>query len=311
MNDLSMSSFSFELGDGNRMPGVGLGTFQARGPEVVAAVASALKLGYRHVDTAESYGNEAEVGKGLQESGVDRTSVFITTKLWPGNPAWGMPTKTYEQTIEACKKSVADLGVTSVDLYIIHAPFGGKEGRLAQWKGLVECKRLGLVKSVGVSNWGLAHLQEIAAAGLPMPAANQLELHPLSQKAELLAFMRQHNILPIAYSSLVLLSSWRKDYTSLGGTKTTDETQQWIAPVELIATRLDVSAARVLLRYSLQKGWPCLPKSTKEERVRENLDLDSFALTDEDMATLDGLECGVNLAWDAPPGEHFDLTTVA
>lgn len=308
-----MSSFTFELGDGANIPGVGLGTFQADGPDVVAAVATALELGYRHIDTAEGYSNEVDVGKGLKVSGVDRASVFITTKLWPGNPAWNMPVKTCEQTIEACKQSVKSLGIDAIDLYIIHAPFAGKEGRIEQWKGCVECQKLGLAKSIGVSNFGLTHLRELADAGLPAPAANQLELHPLTQKAELLSYMREHKITPIAYSSLAPLSNWRGGYERLEiphvGTKTAEEATHG-AVVGVIAERLGISQARILLRYSLQKGWACLPKSTKRERVKENLDLDSFVLSEEDMAALDALECNANLAWDAPPGEHYDLTQV-
>ena len=304
-----MASMRFELGDGNTMPGVGLGTFQVKGAACEAAVTAALRAGYRHIDTAEGYGNEGDVAKGIEAAGVDRASVFITTKLWPGNPAWGMPAKTYAETIAACKNSVAKLGGSSIDLYLIHAPMAGSEkARVEQWKALVECRRLGLCKSIGVSNYGIAHLSEIAEAGLPMPAANQLELHPMNQSSALVSYMTMHKILPIAYSSLALLSSWREGYTRIKGTKADEDTE---SSVRSVAERRGVSPARLLLRYALQKGWPCLPKTTHEARLRENIDLDSFELSTQDMAALDALESGTPFAWDAPPGQqHLDLTAL-
>ena len=120
----------------------------------------------------------------LAASGVSREELYVTTKLWPGNPDWNQPPKSFEQTVECCEASVRKLGLERCDLYLIHTPLGGgKEGRLAQYRGLVECQKRGLCTSIGVSNYGVAHLEEIAAEGLPLPAANQLELHPMSQKA--------------------------------------------------------------------------------------------------------------------------------
>ena len=304
-----MASFSFLLGDGRKIPGVGLGTFQIVAADTEAAVAAALQVGYMLIDTADSYRNEAEVGKALK--GVDRRRFFVTTKLWPGNPQWGMPAKTQEETVAACKQSLANLGVDSIDLYLIHAPMAGSaEARLAQWKALVECKAQGLCKSIGVSNYGIAHLKEIEDAGLPMPAANQLELHPLTQKADLLAYMAARKILPIAYSSLALLANWREGYEAIKGTKTDDEKKASTAVVEALARKLGVSPARVLLRYALQRGWACIPKTTKAERLKENFDLEGFELSEADVKALDALEANANVTWDAPPGQHFDLTTL-
>jgi 2,5-diketo-D-gluconate reductase A len=173
-----MASFTFVLGDGRTIPGIGLGTFQIPASDAGAAVAAALKVGYKHVDTADSYRNEEEIGKALK--GVDRAGVFVTTKLWPGNPQWGMPAKTYDETIAACKQSCQQLAIDSIDLYLIHAPMAGSaEARVAQWKALVECQAQGLCKSIGVSNYGIAHLKEIAAAGLPMPAGIPQSMSPL------------------------------------------------------------------------------------------------------------------------------------
>ena len=304
-----MASFTFELGDGRMMPGVGLGTYQMTAADAEAAVTAALKVGYRHVDTAQGYGNEAAIGRALKAAGGPH--VFVTTKLWPGNPQWGMPAKTYQQTVEACEQSLANLAIDVIDLYLVHAPTAGSsEARIAQWKAINDCQARGLCRSVGVSNFGIAHLKEIEAAGLPMPAANQLELHPMTQKSELLDYMRARKILPIAYSSLAPLSNWREGYERPKGTKTEEEKRER-PTIEAIAKRLGVSQARVLLRFALQRGWPCLPKTTKVERMRDNLDLDAFALSDADMKALDALEANANLAWDAPTGQHFDLTAMS
>jgi 2,5-diketo-D-gluconate reductase A len=298
-----------ELGDGNTMPTLGFGTFCIPDEEAEGTVGSAFRVGYRHIDTAEFYKNEAGVGRAVAACGLERADVFITTKLDPGNPAWGQAVKTFDTTIAACKESLSKLGVSQIDLYLIHTPLSGKEARLDQWKALLECQRLGLCKSIGVSNYDIGHIQEIEEAGLPMPAANQLELHPMCQKAALLEHMRVRKILPIAYSSLAPLSSWREGYSAFGGSKA-DAAKATPSPVAGIAARLSVSEARVLLRYAVQKGWAILPKSVREERMRDNADLASFDLSAEDMAELDAMESGAAFAFGAQ-GQAFDPTKVA
>jgi len=152
------------------LPGVGLGTFEMSDAAAEQSVAAALELGYRHIDTAEAYNNETGVGRAVASSGVPRAELFVTTKLWPGNPSWGEAAKTEEQVVEACKASLKRMGLKFVDLYLIHAPFAGSaEARVAQYRGLLECKRLGLTRAVGVSNYGAHHLQEIIDAELPPP----------------------------------------------------------------------------------------------------------------------------------------------
>merc|ERR1711971_445512 len=167
----------------------GFGTFEIPGDEVQALAADALKLGYRHIDTAEFYHNEVGIGKALAASGLARDSFFVTTKVWPGNAAWGHPVKSMEETVAACKKSAENLGLDQIDLVIIHGPFAGKEGRLAQYRGLVEAQRQGIVKSVGVSNFGVGHLKELEDAGFT-PAVNQIELHPMGMKKDLIQYMK-------------------------------------------------------------------------------------------------------------------------
>lgn len=293
------------LGDGREIPTVGFGCFMLTGEAGEEAMLSALKVGYRHIDQAEFY-DEAAFGRALKRSGVARGELFITTKVWPGNPAWGQPAKTGEQVMESCKQSLDKMGVENVDLYLIHAAFGG-EMRLEQWKACLELQKQGLCKSVGVSNFGLAHLEEIEAAGLPMPACNQLELHPMGQKRELLAYMKEKNILAVAYSSLAPLDAWREGYAAYGGSKTAAEGSS--ALLKAMAAKRGASEAQVLLRYGLQKGWVVLPKSSTPARQEENLQglLAVGALSDEDMATLDALEKGAAFAF-GQPANHVDPT---
>jgi 2,5-diketo-D-gluconate reductase A len=303
------------LGDGATMPFVGFGCYQIKDDAVEAVTLEALKLGYRHVDTAEVYRNERGVGAALASSNIPRAELFVTTKLWPGNPDWNQEPKTYESTIESCKASLAKLGLEHVDLYLIHGPFGGgKEGRLAQYRGILECQRQGLCKSIGVSNFGVLHLQEIEDAGLPLPATNQIELHPFCQKPEILAYMASKQIAPIAYSSLAPLSTWREGGQSA---KTTDARSE-ASPFEAISQAHSaggggtMSEAQVLLRWALQRGFAILPKSTHPERIASNADLFSpslHALSVDEMATLNSLDRNQFLAFGSPE-VPFDPSTV-
>ena len=300
-------SSTFELGDGNRLPAVGFGTFTIPDADAERCVATALRRGYVHIDTAEFYGNERGVGRAIAASGLARSSVFVTTKLDPGAVQWGQTAKTYETTLAACERSVRErLGLSYVDLYLIHTPLSGREGRVEQWRACVECQRLGLCKSIGVSNFEVHHLEELEAAGLPPPAANQIELHPLCQKRELLAYMRARGIAPIAYSSLAPLSTWREGYAAFGGSKSGGALAT-SSRISEVAKRVGVSEAKLLLRYALQKGWAVLPKSVSDARLRENIDLASFTIPEPEMAALDAMESDAAYAFGSP-GEPFDPT---
>ena len=185
------------LTDSIQMPVVGFGTYLINDDETQPAVFRAIRAGYRHVDTAEAYGNERGVGQAIAASmnalGLSRDEIFVTTKLWPGNPAWGQEAKTYGATLESLDASLARLGLDHVDLYLIHAPSGGEQ-RLEEWRALVELKRLGKARAVGVSNFRESHIEEIREAGLPLPDANQIELHPWSQKPDLVAYLERNGI---------------------------------------------------------------------------------------------------------------------
>jgi 2,5-diketo-D-gluconate reductase A len=290
----------FPLNSKTMIPAVGFGTYLISDEDAPAAVSAAIAAGYRHIDTASGYRNEVGVGEGLRrglaEHGLSRGDVFVTTKLWPGNPAWGDAPKDHDQTIAECEASLARLGLDHVDLYLIHAPFGGAQ-RLDQWRALLALKAAGKARAVGVSNFNVAHLEDIRAAGLPMPDANQIELHPWSQRPDLLAYMAEHGIAPIAYSSLVPLSTWR----SAPGQDSakTDEMRADGGVFTEMARKYAVSEAQLLLRWGVQNGYAVLPKSLNPERMRQNLDLFSFEVDAADMARLAKMDRGGGVAWSS------------
>jgi 2,5-diketo-D-gluconate reductase A len=290
------------LTGGIQLPLLGFGTYLIPDEEAAAAVSAAIGAGYRHIDTAEVYQNEGGVGAGIRAAcaagGVSRADLFITTKLWPGNAAWGQTPKTTESTIASLAQSLARLELDYVDLYLIHAPFE-REQRLAQWKGLMALQEQGKALAIGVSNFNISHLEELAAAGLARPAANQIELHPWSQKPELVAYLDRQGIIPIAYSSLVPLSTWR---TAPGHASAKTEAMQADSNradsvYKTLGRKYGVTESQILLRWAVQKGYPVLPKSTKPERIRSNADLFSFTLDDADMATIAKEDRGGGVAW--------------
>jgi 2,5-diketo-D-gluconate reductase A len=292
--------------DGELIPLVGLGTYLSdSGEETEASCLAALSAGYRHIDTAQGYDNEESVGVAIARSGVARAEVFVTTKLWPGNAEWGEPEPDFDGVLAACTASLRRLGLQYVDLYLIHAPFS-RTHRLDQWRACLELRRRGLCRSVGVSNYAERHLQEIDSAGLDLPAVNQLELHPFNTKPELLEFMAQRNILPVAYSSLAPLSTWRQAKGHVeASAKSSGLVNATSSPFASIAARYEdsngvvVDEARLLLRWAVQQGWPVLPKSNRQERVLSNMDLFSFEISDADMAEMSAMNQSLAMAWGA------------
>ena len=293
------------------IPMVGFGTYLIQDGDAQSLVYEAIRSGYRHVDTAEIYGNERGVGlgikAGLEELELSRDDIFVTTKLWPGREAWGQRVKTYESTIESLHASLARLRLEYVDLYLIHAPFSKTE-RLEQWKALIELRRQGKVRAIGVSNFGEPHIEEIRSAGLPLPNANQMELHPWSQKPELVSYLGGKGISIIAYSSLVPLSSWR-EAAGQKSAKTEDMKLDGVGadePFKIMAQKYGVSEAQVLLRWGLQKGYAILPKSSNENRMRKNIDLFSFEIDHEDMAAIAEMDKGDGVAWTSGDPTNVD-----
>jgi 2,5-diketo-D-gluconate reductase A len=218
--------------------------------------------------------------------------MFVTTKLWPGLPAWGEQPKSKTETIAAFHASLDRLGLDYLDLYLIHSPHGGAQ-RLAQWEGLLALQQAGKVRSIGVSNYGRDHLEEIRSAGLPTPDANQIELHPWTQKPALLAYLRTNGIAPLAYSSLAPLSTWRVGQTSAKTEEMNGENIVFAA----MAAKYGVTEAQLLLRWGIQNGYAVLPKSLNQDRMRENLNLFSFSIDEHDMNSLAQMDRGNGLAW--------------
>ncbi|MDQ6804720.1 MAG: aldo/keto reductase [Actinomycetota bacterium] len=248
------------LADGNQIPRLGLGVWQVRdGPECVEAVRWALELGYRHIDTAQAYGNEASVGRGLRESGVPREEVFLTTKFYPGAK---------DPEAEAAK-SLERLGVDQVDLYIIHWPKGGSTWA---WPGMEGARDRGYTRSIGVSNFSADELDEVMTMATSSPVINQVQFSPFEYRRKLLEACEARDVALQAYSPL--------------GTG-----HHLLSPeVVQIAERVGHTPAQVLLRWSVQRAGVVLPKSTHRERIAENAQIFDFTLAAEDMTALDALD---------------------
>jgi len=282
--------------NGIGMPLVGFGTYQLSTDQAEFCVKEALKAGFRHIDSAEGYNNEEGTGRGIKAAGAARDDIFITTKLFPGNKQWGVPEKNHEQTIETLKKQLLQLRLDYVDLYLIHAPLS--ELRLEQWTALVELKKTGLTRHIGVSNYNEERIREIMDAGLPKPEANQVEFHPLCAQIALTRFMKEKGIAPVAYSSLAPLSTWRTA-EGQGGDVLAELKEKSQPVIHEIAARLKVSEAGLLLRWGLQHGYSVLSRSSKAERIRENFSVFDFAIPAGDMERLNRLNQNQAFAWAA------------
>tara|TARA_B100001250_G_C19793402_1_gene787615 strand:- start:1474 stop:2373 length:900 start_codon:yes stop_codon:yes gene_type:complete len=285
----------------DEMPQIGFGTYLIADNEVESIVTTAIKVGYRHIDTAEGYGNEAGIGNALKNAHINfnlkREDIFVTTKLFPGNPQWGRDAKNYSDCISACDNSLSRLGLEYLDCYLIHAPFC-VDHRLEQWKALVDLKKAGKLKSIGVSNYSEKHIQEIISAGLEVPEVNQIELHPWCQKINLVSFLKQKSIKIVAYSSLVPLESWRGK-PNQGSAKSEEMKQDGADKNSFskeLAQKYGVTEAQILLKWGLQKGFVILPKSTDEVRIKENFSL-SFDIDKPDMNLIEKIDRGDGVAW--------------
>ncbi|MCP4762175.1 MAG: aldo/keto reductase [archaeon] len=279
---------------------MGFGTYQLSIEQAEFCVCEAIKAGFQHIDSAEGYNNEEGTGKGikkgLKEAGISRDDIFITTKLFPGYKQWGSPEKNYEQTIETLKMQLKHLQIDHVDLYLIHAPLSGL--RLEQWKAFIELKKLGLATHIGVANYNEESIQEIIDSDLAKPEANQIEFHPICAQTTLTRYMKENSIEPIAYSSLAPLSTWRVD-EGQGGEVLAEIKEESQSVIKLIATKLKVSEAQLLLRWGLQHGYSVLTKSSKLERIQENINVFGFEIPDGDMERLDQLNQNQAIAWAA------------
>lgn len=248
------------LADGVEIPLLGLGVWQVpNGRECEDAVRWALEAGYRHVDTAQVYGNERSVGDAVRGSGLARGDVFVTTKFNPGR----------EDPVAELERSLEQLGLDQVDLYLVHWPQGGPT---RVWDGMQKAKERGLTRSIGVSNFGAADIEAVFGVGGDGPVVNQVQLSPFEYRRGVLEASEKRSVAVQAYSPLGT------------GRHLGDST------VAEIGQRLGRTPAQVLIRWSLQRGLIVLPKSTHQDRIVENGDVFGFELSPEDLATLDGLD---------------------
>ncbi|WP_050469579.1 2,5-didehydrogluconate reductase DkgB [Herbaspirillum chlorophenolicum] len=255
------------------IPAFGLGTFRLKGQEVIDSVATGLELGYRHIDTAQIYGNEAEVGQAIADSRVARAELFVTTKVWTEHLS-------RDKLIPSLKESLQKLRMEQVDLALIHWPSPNDELPVAEYmQALAEAKKQGLARLIGISNFTIAHMQQaIEAVGADAIATNQVEIHPFLQNRKLAEFARSQGIhltayMPLAYGKVM------QDAT-----------------LQEIAGKHGVSAAQVALAWSLQQGHAVIPSSTKRANLQGNLEAVKIKLSDAEMQAIAKLDRGERLA---------------
>ena len=261
-----------ELNNGVKIPRLGLGVYQSPpGQPTKKAVEYALKIGYRHIDTARIYGNESDVGVAIRESGINREDVFVTTKLWNGDQG-------YETALNASNESLRRLGLKYLDLYLIHWPV--QNARAESWKALVQLLKDGKCRSIGVSNYTIQHLTELLETSDVVPAVNQVEFSPFLYQKQLLDYCENHNIQLEAYSPLTQ------------GDKLNHPT------IQSIARSHSKTPAQVLIRWGLEHRLVTIPKSIHEQRIKENAQVFDFGLTTKDMHALDSLDENFRNSWD-------------
>lgn len=261
------------LNDGADMPVVGLGCYKALGDDVYHAIRWAVEAGYRHIDTAMRYENEEDVGRAIRECGVPRESLFLVDKLWPSR--FAEPEKNIEQTLRALK---ADY----LDAYLLHWPGADESLRLRAWETMLRYQQKGYIRSVGVSNFMIPHLEQLIAASGVVPAVNQIQLHPWYQQRELCDDCRKKGIAVTAWGPI-----FRGHLNE-------------VPLMTELAEKYQKTPAQITLRWHLQKGFAVIPKSTKEIRIWENIDLFTFSLAAADMERIDALDCGKGIGGNDP-----------
>ncbi len=258
---------TLKLNDGRAHPHLGFGVWQSPLDVCKQSVVNALTVGYRCIDTAQGYKNEAQVGEGVREfikSGkATREEIWVTTKM-------GRPKENMDKTLAALKDSVEKIGLGYVDLFLIHAPADSKEDRALHWSAMQRLQKQGLAKSIGVSNYEIEHLEEIKDSGV-VPAINQIELHPFSQERALVDYCKKNHIVLEAYSPI----NRGKGFDN--------------AVIQRLSRSHGVDPGQVLIRWSLQKGFIPLPKSDQPKRIQSNSEVFEFALSSQEVSDLDAL----------------------
>lgn len=277
-----------KLLDGGELPIFGLGVYKSSpGRETEDAVLWALQAGYRMIDTAALYGNEASVGAALRRSGVPRKDIFITTKLWKSDHG-------YNEAMAACRASIKALGVRYVDMYLVHTPGGGK--LVETWDALLELQRQGLVLSVGVSNCNVDHIETLAKHGRPLPAVNQIEMHPMifREREALVRYCQEKGIVVQAYGSIFA-----------GKTQFLED-----PGLNKVAAECGKSVGQTLLRWGHQMGFVIIPKSVKQRRILENMEIFDFELAPDQMEVLTSMRGRLGAYWN-PLGERVDVGDIS
>lgn len=255
-----MNTIKIKLSNNVEMPILGLGTYQIRGKDTRQIVEYALETGYRHIDTAQAYYNEEEIGEILKSSSIPRKEIFITTKLDNSNHG-------YEEAIAAFERSLERLKIDYLDLYLIHWPSNGK--RIETWRAFEYLLENNLSRAVGVSNYTVRHLQELFDNSSIKPQVNQIEFNPFVYQKDILDFCKQNDIQVEAYTPLARAKRFND------------------SDIKRFAGRYEKTPAQILLRWCLQKGSVVIPKSIHKERIKENSQIFDFEISDEDMKILD------------------------
>jgi 2,5-diketo-D-gluconate reductase A len=258
------------MNNGNTIAQLGLGVYKVAQDEAVRLMREAIEVGYRRIDTAALYGNEAEVGQGIRESGIDRSEVFVTTKIW--NDRQG-----YDESIRAINESLGRLDLEYIDLLLIHWPCPAKDLYLDTWKAFEKVYDQGLVKNIGVSNFQPNHLDRLVAAADIKPVVNQVELHPFFQQNEVRAANERHGVLTEAWSPLARAGHNKNDV------------------LVRISETLGKTVSQVIIRWHIQMGNLVIPKTVHKARLIENFDVFDFELSETEMISIASLDSGMRL----------------
>lgn len=262
------------LSNGVKMPSIGFGTYKSGNDEETAKIIKyALEIGYRQIDTASFYGNEVGIGNGIKESRINREDIFLVTKLW--NDDHG-----YDKTIEAFNKSLERLQVNYIDLYLVHWP---NKLNSETWKAFEYLYKTGKVKAIGVCNFKIGHLEELKKTAEIMPMVNQIEIHPQSSKNDMLSYCEENNIQLVAWSPIMRGKLFSNNLM-----------------IDL-AEKYKKTIAQIILRWHVQRGIIPIPKSSNEERIKENLSIFDFELSNNDMRTIDSLNEGDTVSVSGVP----------
>jgi diketogulonate reductase-like aldo/keto reductase len=269
---------TIKLNNGIELPTLGFGVFQTPPDETTLAVEEALRVGYRHIDTAAGYANERGVGEGIRRSGLRREEVFVETKIWITD--YG-----FDETLHGFEKSARKLGLEQIDLLILHQPLTADfERTLGAYRALEALLADGKVRAIGISNFMLPDIEKLMGKAKVMPAVNQIEVHPYFQQPEVQRLNRQHGILTQAWAPLGGITFYRPGFA-----KSTLEEPVILA----MGDKYRKSAAQIMLRWGIQEGRSVIPKSVKPARIAENFDVFDFELTAAELAAIDALDTGV------------------